>query len=69
MQECMQANSSKEAEPGQETQARTDQKRHLGKQESRLAGRKRHVCKTSQVKTTRHMWGDRHAAMQTAADN
>jgi hypothetical protein len=32
-------------------QARTDQKRHLGKQESR----QRHLCKILQVKTTRHM--------------
>jgi hypothetical protein len=32
-------------------QARTDQKRQLGKQESR----QRHVCKILQVKTTRHM--------------
>jgi hypothetical protein len=34
-----------------ETQARTDQKRHLGKQKSK----QRHLCKISQIKTTRHM--------------
>jgi hypothetical protein len=38
---------------------RTDQKRHLGKHESRQpeteAGRQRHLCEISNIKTTRHM--------------
>jgi hypothetical protein len=40
-QECMQVKTSKEAEPGRQTDrlARTDQKRHLGKQESRQAAK------------------------------
>jgi hypothetical protein len=58
---CRQKQAKKQSLAARQT--RTDQKRHLGKQESRQAakqseteaGRQRHLCKISKVKTTRHM--------------